>query len=180
MLQPFIAWGIFQVVCKEIQALHSGLPKLGMWMLPVWPGWGPGCARGDDADAATCPQVCPWLTSHPETTANSALFVKPCVAPSRVSSGSCWDHFASLQHSRLIHWSVCSDLPKAQCLSSTFPLFVDAVGFRVHKTRLCLVLLSLFASHSSCQVSHHYIHPLLQMALCEQCVPSPLLIPSQQ
>lgn len=28
------------------------------------------------ADAATCPQACPWLTSNPETRANSALFVK--------------------------------------------------------------------------------------------------------
>lgn len=72
---------------------------------------------------------------------------------------------------------MCSDFPNAQCSSSTFPLFMDAAGFGDHKMRFCLVLLSLFASHSSSQVSYHYIHPLLQIAVCEQCVPALLLIP---
>lgn len=133
-----------------------------------------------DADVASSPQVCQWLTSNPESRTNSALFVKPRVAPSGANSGTCWDHFSSLQHRRLLSWSVCSDFPNLQCLSGTFPLSMDAVGFGDHKTRSRLVLLSLFASHSSSQVSYNYVHPLLQSAVCEQCVPALLLIPSYQ
>lgn len=143
----------------------------------MWPGW--VCQRRHDADAATCPQVCPWLTSNPETRANSALFVKPRVAPSQVSSGSCWDHFASLQHGRLRGWSVLR-LPNAQCSSGTFSLVMDAVGLGDHKWSYVWFCCLSLPPTPLLRSQYHYTHPLLQIALCEQCVPALLLIPSHQ
>lgn len=65
-----------------------------------------------DAAAATCPQACPWLTSNPEIRTNSALFVKPLVAPSGVQ----------VLAGTILHW-LCAQISQMRSVRGAPSLF---------------------------------------------------------